>query len=99
MDTPQPNRHTPLDRQLTDDEQADVYRVLGTVPVVGLPHGGMGAGLRPKQWDEVLVILSHLGDTLGTVLRENEQLREAAYKRAADMQAVGRVLRQTGVFE
>ncbi len=78
--------------ELTDEQRSAVRSVLSSVPVAGLPHGGMGIGINPATDVQVLEIIEYLGKALGRALRENEALREDKRQYEADMQAFRRVI-------
>ncbi len=77
---------------LTDQQRKALRRVLGQVPVIGLPVGGVGWGLNPQTDQQVVEIIEHLGAALGESLRTNESLREKLNAHDRDLAAFRRVI-------
>ncbi len=79
-------------RVLSEQQRRELRRVLGQVPVIGLPGGGMGWGLNPQNDQQVLDIIEHLGKALGDSLRKSEKLTEKLNAYDRDLSAFRRVI-------
>lgn len=77
---------------LSDEQRSALRQVLGKVPVIGLPTGGMGWGINPETDQQVLDIIAHMGEALGSALRLVESQREKMNAVDRDLAAFRRVI-------
>ncbi len=77
---------------LSEQQRKALRQVLGQVPVIGLPGGGMGWGLNPQTDQQVLEIIEHMGNALGEALRKSEILTEKLNAYDRDLAAFRRVI-------
>jgi hypothetical protein len=60
---------------LTEAESNLAQRVIGNIPSIALPRGGMGFGRNPETFEHVIEILDSVGEHLRKSMRENADLR------------------------
>lgn len=79
------------DSALSKDQQDQVRWVLGRVPVIGLPHSGMGK--KPETFNELLAVVASLGEELGKALRRDQATSDELNTLKYDLKAAGRVFK------
>lgn len=79
--------------EVTHEQLERVQEILRGTPVVGLKNNFAGD---LSTLDEAIDHLASMSDMLGTVLRENEELKQQAWATDNDLAAAGRILKRMG---
>jgi hypothetical protein len=66
---------TVLDHDLTEAQILVISKIIGNIPIIALPRGGMGFARQPETLGHVVEVLVSVADHLRDSMRESNELR------------------------